>query len=244
MVVAPSTFLRILDDASRAFTFPCLDNGYVYLAASRLSLFRSPQDWALVIEIFGYSPRSGIPDTSIFTFASRLHDRDPSSRFANRDAYEQYLRNNPHNEFRSIGPIEEGPWMDDEAPEMVALAGEVRVRGSLIPLPVITAYARHGIELQEERPAIFEWCRYLAAEHRELVLATQEEQRVSVLPEMTRILQLEEWHHPDIVGAQMPSTSQTFQQLADVLASGDPSRYCPTEEPNTHWKNWPEGGTL
>jgi hypothetical protein len=40
-----AAILRILDDASRAFAFPCLDNGYVYLAATRLSLFRSPDDW-------------------------------------------------------------------------------------------------------------------------------------------------------------------------------------------------------
>jgi hypothetical protein len=45
-----------------------LDNGYIYLAATRLSLFRSSRDWAITIEVFGYSPRAGIPDTSIYTF--------------------------------------------------------------------------------------------------------------------------------------------------------------------------------
>jgi hypothetical protein len=54
-----------------------LDNGYVYLAATRLSLYRSATDWAIVIEVFGFSPRAGLPDTHIYTFASRLHDRDP-----------------------------------------------------------------------------------------------------------------------------------------------------------------------
>ncbi len=48
--------LRILDDCGGAFTFPALDNGYVYLAGTRLSLHRSPEDWALVIEVFGFSP--------------------------------------------------------------------------------------------------------------------------------------------------------------------------------------------
>ena len=42
--------LNILDDCCEAFTFPMLDNGYVYPVASRLTLFRSDLDWAIVIE--------------------------------------------------------------------------------------------------------------------------------------------------------------------------------------------------
>jgi hypothetical protein len=68
--------LAILDTCCHAATFPMLDNGYVYLAASRLSLHRSDSDWALVIEIFGFSPRSSSPDLHIYTFASRLGDSD------------------------------------------------------------------------------------------------------------------------------------------------------------------------
>ncbi len=71
-----------------AFTFPMLDNGYVYLAATRLSVFRSPEDWALVIEVFGFSPRGGTPDTHIHTYASRLHDRDPPGNYVTLAAHE------------------------------------------------------------------------------------------------------------------------------------------------------------
>jgi hypothetical protein len=34
------------------------------------------------------------------------------------------------------------------------------------------------------------------------------------------------------------------QQFAEVLASGDVKAYRPTQPPNTHWRNWPEGGRL
>jgi len=68
--------LAILDQCCDAFTFPMLDNGYVYLAATRLALFRSPDDWAMTIEVFGFSPRAGLPDTHIHTFASSLHNRN------------------------------------------------------------------------------------------------------------------------------------------------------------------------
>jgi hypothetical protein len=91
----------------------------------------------------------------------------------------------------------------------------------------------------------FELCRVLAVTHRDDVLATASERRVSVLPDMQQILQLEAWHHPDVVeDDHRPSNSPTFQQLAKVLVTGDVSHYRPTLEPNTHWENWPEGGTL
>jgi hypothetical protein len=74
-----------------------LDNGYVYLAATRLSLFRSTTDWALVIEVFGFSPRAGVPDLNVSTFASTLTDRKQPTDYVSIEAFENYLRNNPHN---------------------------------------------------------------------------------------------------------------------------------------------------
>jgi hypothetical protein len=62
---------------------------------------------------------------------------------------------------------------------------------------------------------------------------------------MQLILQLDEWNHPDVVDdANRPSNSQTFKQLAQVLMTGEAEEYKPTLSPNTHWKNWPECGTL
>src|SRR5262249_4183660 len=122
--------LSILDRCCDPFTFPMLDNGYVYLAATRLSLYRSVMDWAIVIEVFGFSPRSGLPDTNIYTFASRLHDRDHPEQYVNREAYNNYLINNSHNESRFVYPLEEGEWQDAEDDEIVAEgASEIVVRG-------------------------------------------------------------------------------------------------------------------
>lgn len=224
-----------------------LDNGYIYLAATRLSLHRSAEDWAMVIETFGFSPRAGLPDTCIQTFASRLQDRDPPENYVTHAAYENYLTNNPNNESRFFQPIEEGDWQDAESDEVVSTeASEVRVRGRASALPSLSEYERQGIVLYEPpQVQVFELCRYLAAVAREDVLATPAERRISVRPEMTQILQLEEWNHPDVVeDSERPSGSPTFQQLAQVLATGDVSLYRPTALPNTHWRRWPDGGTL
>jgi len=247
MAIDPNEILSILDRCCDAFKFPMLDNGYVYLAATRLALYRSATDWAMAIEVFGFSPRAGLPDTHIQTFASRLHDRDPPEHYVNRQAYETYLANNPHNESRTVFPVAEGPWQDAEEIEFVdSKADVIVVRNQAISLPSITDYRRHGIELEEApRVHVFELCRFLADIARDKVLATPEERRVSVLPDMKQILQLEEWHHPDVVDPEeRPSGSKTFQQLAHVLAIGDVTLYKPSQPPNTHWRNWPAGGQL
>ncbi|MCX7359923.1 MAG: hypothetical protein NT015_17510 [Alphaproteobacteria bacterium] len=53
--------LGILDRCCSAYTFPMLDNGYIYPAASRLSIHHAPDNWALVFEFFGFSPRATRP---------------------------------------------------------------------------------------------------------------------------------------------------------------------------------------
>jgi hypothetical protein len=242
----PGVILAVLDRCCDAFTFPALDNGYCYLAASRLSLFKSEADWALVIETFGFAPRVGEPDLTIQTYASRLHARNRPEDYVSPAAHRQYLAHNPNHESRSASPVAELDWCDPEDLTLVRSgATEVSVRGRPIHIPDLGSYAQFGIELELSYCVqAFELCRYLAAVAREDVLATTEERRVSVLPAMKQILQLEAWHHPDVTGDERPSQSETFRQLAKVLATGDTALYRPTKPPNNHWRNWPEGGTL
>jgi hypothetical protein len=98
--------------------------------------------------------------------------------------------------------------------------------------------------LDPVRIHVFELCRYIAAEARDRVLATPAELRTSVRPEMSQIMQLDEWHHPDLISGQLPSESTAFRQLAHVLETGDVSSYQPAQAANTDWKNWPGGGSL
>lgn len=246
MSLNSTNVLAVLDACAESFEFPMLDNGYVYLAKTRISLFRSIHDWAMVIEVFGFSPRAGAPDVSILTFASRIHDRKPPTEFVNRAAYDAYVSSHPHDEHRSIFPIDEGDWQDPENDELVAPAArEVRLRGRAIQIPDSSALARFSISMEKmPRLSVFELCRYLADSAESNVLATEEECRANVLPEMSRLLRLDEWNHPNLVEGEMPSDSETFQQLAHVAASGDPACYRPTRPPNTHWRHWPEGGRL
>lgn len=235
--------LAVLDDCAGNYSFPMLDNGYIYLAATRLSLFRSDTDWAITTEVFGFSPRSGVPDLCIGAFASSLTNRKQPKDYVTPEAHKAYLERQPHDEMLIINHIEDGDWMDDEG--FPKIAANVILRGSPVLPPPITDYERHGIELEDpSSPQVFELCRWLAATQRDVILATETEQRHHLPNSLIKIMQLDEWHHPDLVAGELPSETETFRQLAEVLVSGDLSHYKPSELPNTHWSNWPDGGTL
>jgi hypothetical protein len=167
------------------------------------------------------------------------------SVYASREAYEPYIANNPNNESRFIYPIIEGEWEDDQSSETVADgANEWIICGQMRPIPSLDEYTQRGITLENPpRIQVFELCRCVADNARESVLASPKERRITVLPRMTPIQQPEEWHRPSVVeNDHLPSGSETFQQLAQVLATGNVALYQPSRLPNSHWKNWPDGG--
>lgn len=245
MAIDAQQILAVLDTCCNNFRFPMLDNGYVYLAATRLSLYRTEDEWAMVIETFGYSPRSWLPDTCIYTFASTICDRDIPKGYGPKEI-SNLLALNPYNDMRFVYPIESGDWQDDMDFVAAEKPTELVVRGHRQPIPSFEEYAIRRITLQHSpRVQILELCRFLADDVRDLVLATADERRMSIMPSMVQILQLEEWHHPNVVDSnERPSGSETFQQLAQVLATGDKELYRPSQRPNTHWRNWPAGGSL
>ena len=237
--------LARLDACCEAFTFPMLDHGYVYLAASRLAAYRSASDWALTVEIAGFNPRAGVPDLCIYTFCSSLTNRKTASDYVSQEAYENYLRHHPNNEANFIYPFDDA-WIDQEEGELVATdAREVTLRGRKISVPSRDRYDSAGVELDElPRIAVYQLVRALAETERASMLATVEERRHHVPSELEELLVLDDWHHPDIAGDERPSASPTFQQLAEALVAGDAGKYAPEDQPNAHWRNWPDGGTL
>jgi hypothetical protein len=76
------------------------------------------------------------------------------------------------------------------------------------------------------------------------LVATEDEIRERIPVDLPKVLELKAWFHPDLVNGELPSQNETFQQIAEVLETGDISCYRPTRQPNTHWSNWPDGGTV
>ncbi|MCB0212427.1 MAG: hypothetical protein KDJ52_24000 [Anaerolineae bacterium] len=227
--------LQQLDKCAADFTFPMLDNGYVYPADTRLSLYRDEKRWAMIIEVLGFTPRaSGINglQNCLHCFGNCL-ERKPGTN--NEDFLYPIID----------GPS--GPLFDEAFGEVVnEQVSDFHIRDSVVKIPKDRKlFQQKGIIL-EKPPSIlaFEFLRVLIPEYRDSLLANEAELRDRIPPKLPLILRLDEWYHPDLAENEQPSQNSTFKTLAEVLVTGKPALYRPFESPNTHWKHWPAGGTL
>jgi len=229
-----SQILSQLDACATDYTFPMLDNGYVYLADVRLGAYRTERYWALIIEVLGSNFRA----SGVFDYIDRF-----GNCFLQRpippDEDMLPVINDASN--YTIFP-------DEDHWDIHQEKGLLRVRSESVPYDVTPAkLLEQGIGEQTWDSGVVtvtELVRSLVPEHHALLLATEEELNRLLPPDLTLILRLDEWHHPDLVEGELPSENEAFQMIADVLVSGDPACYKPTLPPNTHWSNWLESGTL
>ena len=206
--------LAQLDKSAEDFTFPDLGHGYYFAIDSRLHAYADTDRWALIVEAVGYNPRAGDVIDVLHTFGNCLTGGQPG--FENEDF---------------LGRIDNFDEVEDDDQPETATGAAVVVRGRRIDLKA---------EPEEELIEVF---RRLVPARRDLLLADTEELRRRIPADIPEVLRLEEWHQPDLFETK-PSESEVYQQLAEVLATADPCRYRPTEQPNTHWSNWPDSGGL
>jgi len=209
--------LSQLDQAASDSRFPMLDNGYYYPVDQRLHAFGDSTRWAMVIETLGYNPRAGNLIDVLEKFGNCV-----GTAGAENDDFLSRLDN-----YKELWDLEgKGrPWTDTTG---------LVVRGTRVPF-------RAGLPANLEP---WDLLREVVPRDRLLFLATEAELRKRIPSDLPRLLLLEDWHHPDLLKGEKPSASETFQMIAAVLVSADPSRYSPRLQPNSHWSNWPEGGTL
>lgn len=227
--------LAQLDQCAKEFTFPMLDNGYIYLADTKLSAYRDDKRWALIIEVVGYFYKQGGHDgidNCLHIFGNVL-DYEPGTNNNNF----LYITDNSKEGETFCDNDEEGTYLNPNIKTMLLRNKEINITNE------INFYTSKGIEL-EEPPKILPWefLRGIVPDNRANFFATELEIRERIPKDLPLILQLNEWHHNDLAKGEKPSDNETFIMLAKVLETGDVKHYTPTKKPNTHWKNWPNGG--
>jgi hypothetical protein len=233
-MLQPNDILEVLDNRPKRW-FPRLDTATEFLCASRLTAYAKGSEWALVFETLVFAPPSTGLDrvrTWLYTFGTPLAGPQGNTR---------------DSQLHVISEGDDGPiFSSGTGFELRATKGSVRIRGKLV------SYDASAKALARERiPQVFppkvcgpDWVRLVAVDHRESLLATDQERRARVAPGLRKLLELDEWRHPDISEGEIPSDTETFQLLADAIAQSDPKLYRPRERPNNHWRNWPRGGML
>jgi len=226
--------LRQLDDQAKCLHFPAFGAGLYYVDA-RMSVHADRTHWGIVIQTIEITPENVGHQrimNIIYRFGNHLHK--PLGLKENR-----YLL------FTSDG--DDGPVFGEytylESDCLNPKVRTMRIRGHIVPVPHDPKiYRAKGIELlNEHKICPEELLRALTPEYRQYFFSPQDEVQAEFVSPIPLLLELDEWRHPRIIEdglVERPSTCETFQLVAKVIATCDPEQYRPTEKPNTHWKNW------
>jgi hypothetical protein len=229
-----SEILGQLDDCALKFDFPMLDNGYIYPADVRLHAYADQTRWAIIIEALGYSWRGGDHGGihNCLSYYGNCLGRNPGS------ANEDFLT------VTADGPGE-GTFEHEVNWYLREPKGQIYIRDQLVDFDCTReVLEERGLALMDTQASGTELLRSLLPKYRDLFLANENELRRQIPADLPCILILNEWNHPDLASDELPSANETFQLIASVLCRGDASVYEPTFPTNTHWSNWPEGGTM
>lgn len=229
-----SEVLNQLDQCNSEYTFPMLDNGYVYPAGTKLSVYRDDKRWVIIIEVIGFNYRSGGHDG----VSNCLHVYGNCLTYPPGTRNENFLSLTDHaNDCNTF---------DDEDFYLNPKCSHFVLRNEV--LPIIhdrQKYNSLGINLEDEtRISAFEFLRLLDALYHDKLVATETEIRERIPVDIPKIMEMHDWFHPDVVNGELPSENETFKQIALIIKTGNIDYYRPTHEPNTNWRNWPDGGTL
>ncbi|MEH0972559.1 hypothetical protein V6U77_15675 [Micromonospora sp. CPCC 205546] len=219
--------LAELDAAAASYRFAQLEHPYHYLITARLHAYSDAVRWVLLVETVGYNARAGNVVDVLHPVGNCVVGDPPA-----RDSH--------------LARVDNMAELFDEDEEWSQQAPIV-VRNHQIHLDA-PAHVEHE-----------DLFRMLVPEHRELLLADESELRRLVPADLPEVLRLEDWHHEVLIPLSAhrhptdeprrlmrvgPSDIEAYQQVAQVLAAADPTRYRPTLPPNTHWSNWPMPGQL
>lgn len=245
-----SDILYQLDEfTQRTYGMPFFDGGQSYPIEERMTLYRTMEYWGIVLEHLLFSPEArghqGII-ANVFSYGNGLR-----VKIGGMNGYNlMFTADDPEAPTFIFG---EYPWWDpapgnDPVWEYVnPKARTMRIRDQIVPIETNPkAYEEMGIHLLDP-PHIkgHELLRGLPLKYRKMLLAKDDNERMKKFLKAARppmILQLDEWYHPQLSLGELPSQTETFRMLAEVLVTGDVSRYAPTKLPNTHWSNWPKAG--
>jgi len=222
--------LKQLDNCSKKWIFPVLDNGYIYPIDSRLTVCLEGDKWAIFIEAVGYMYRAGVIWNAVYSYGNCLVGTPG-------------IHNEDYVEIYNIKSIE-----DDETNNILVKNGvdSINIADNQIDIRFTPQQLRERgiVQEVEGRITIFELFRYIITDHRDLFFTSDNDLLKRLTVNLPIFIRLNEWYHPDLASNELPSKNETFIQLAKAIESGSKKDYSPTKKPNTHWSFWPTGGTL
>lgn len=224
-----------------------LEAGYCVIASSRIHLYADESSWAIIFETNGYQNRALRAEITL-TYVGNCIEY-------NREEYPErtYISNTNLIElisFEEFARIENKPVGEERSFELIdADVKAIQIRDQMVAFNTNPEdYEKLGIEMREfdnpQRLISYEdVLRYFNETNPDVISATEEELRQCIPKDLPKLMTIDSFHFVSIYEEDhLPSTQETYQLIAKVLVTQDPSSWQPTQAPNNHWSNWESGG--
>lgn len=221
-------------------------------ADARLTVFRSPKHWVILIEKIDYFIRMH-GDVDCFSRAYTLYGNCLENGWA--ESFDALWENETELPFDA----ETGRWLPTRRHLRYFMNGRW---WDVYPTPHDLQQAGIDPELldevdreawQEDPNALLpvEWLRYLchhldhpffASEARLREVVREAVGDTEIASSLQIVLQTREWEHPDYVADELPSDTESFRVIAEIIATGDASLWARVDRTrfNSHWRYWVE----
>ncbi|MEH1867835.1 MAG: hypothetical protein V7K69_22935 [Nostoc sp.] len=207
--------LKCLDQAHGNLDFPGFTNINLHMASARITGFRSDTHWIIVFE-----------ELVNWYGLAGIQPVLAIYGFSNRSDLENGL-------VETLFPVE----IENEEDWKHTNALHLKIRGEALTLDTQS--------IQRHRNFGFDLLVHLLPEYRTKMLATENELQLIASNDLLQVIQLDNWHHPDVFRWNhqadrhfQPSDAKSMQMIAKVLVTGDPNFYKPCEDPNVDWRKW------
>ncbi|WP_020539250.1 DUF7003 family protein [Lewinella cohaerens] len=228
--------LEQLDACAKEFTFPMLDNGYVYLIDSKMSILSSSDYWCIIIEIIGFSTRGGGHDG--INNAVHVFGDFPTCKPGLQNENFFYFTENVD----GVSAFEEEYhfYLNPQANGLMINGIEYELVHNR------DRYLEANISVEDkEQIGIQDFLRLIWPRVHKKPFLKSEDLLKLTHNSLKLMIQLKDWQHPDLANDELPSDTHTFIEIANAFArSNFDSLEDLSNKGNTNWRNWPEGGSL
>lgn len=225
--------------------FLTLEDAYLNVSSNKIHLYADKNRWAVVFEVNGYHNRQYSIIKTHNYFGNCLTNLDKAGLDNMYTFNSKYFTLCSENDLMQI-------WKDFE--EVSDTAKTIKIRNSNIRIEHdLKIYKTNKIPWQKYDSTktsidIPSMTRMLNFQHPEIFNSTDEELRTCIPKDLPKLMTITEWYHKDCMQVRgfensipLPSSIETFQLIAEVLATRDTTKYKPTLKPNSHWSNWKSG---
>jgi len=223
-----------------------LEHGYCVTASSRIHLYADKNRWAIVLEKSGYQNRGGDAEIELNYFGNCINcpvDKYPERNYISNSHNIVLISGDEYERIRNKegSDMEQFELISPSANEVVVQGGKIKIEHDS------SKYIHFGISPRNfDNPkhliGFDDLVRYLNETNPTVISARENEIKEHIPADIPKLMTVGNFHFESIYRhPALPSSQETYQLLAKILAARDPSLWKPTLKPNNHWSNWTSG---